>query len=248
MAILEYDGSRYHGSQYQDNACTIQGEVELALEKLTGRRARVAAASRTDAGVHAKGQVVSFRSDLPYSTKVWVNALNFHLARDIAVRAVHEVNPAFDVRRDASSREYRYSILNRPTPSPLSGRFTCFVPQGLDVDAMNEASHTLVGEHDFAPFTAVPMGGTHRRVFKAEVARKGDLVVFDMEASSFLPHQVRNTIGGLMRVGLQKMGVEAFRGLAQSRRPGSVGPSAPAKGLCLMKVNYRDFPPAFEEK
>jgi len=244
---MEYDGSEYHGSQYQENAPTIQGEMESALHKLTGERTRVTAASRTDAGVHARGQMVSFKTSLEFSPKTWVNALNSYLARDIAIRAAYRVSQDFDVRRDAWSREYRYCIWNRPTPSPLMRRFCHFVPQSLDIEAMNHACQVLVGDHDFAPFAGLYAGVTYRQVFKAEVVRDGDLVIFDMEANSFLPHQVRNTVGGLVRVGLAKMEVDTFRALARSGQPGTVGPSAPAHGLCLMKVNHRNFPPSFEE-
>lgn len=244
---MEYDGSRYHGSQYQENAPTIQGEMESALQKLTGERTRVAAASRTDAGVHAKGQVVSFKTSLDFRPKTWVNALNFHLARDIAIRAAYRVSGDFDVRRDAWSREYRYCIWSRPTPSPLMRRFSYFVPQALDIQAMNYACQVLVGEHDFAPFCGVRGGLTYRRVYRAEVVKEDDLVFFYMEANSFLPHQVRNTVGGLVRVGLGNMKVDTFHTLARSGQPGTVGPAAPAHGLCLTKVNYRDFPPSFEE-
>ncbi len=245
---MEYDGSRYHGSQYQDNALTIQGETEIALKKLTGEDIRIAAASRTDAGVHAKGQVVSFKTNSSFPLETWVNALNFYLPPDIAVRAAYEVDTGFDVRHDALSREYRYTILNRPTRSPLMRRFVHSVPQALDLGAMTRACGVLIGEHDFAPFSTVTSGGTHRRVFKAELRRDGDLVVFDMEANSFLPHQVRNTVGGLIRVGLGKMEVETFEALARSGHPGTVGPAVPAQGLCLMKVSYPDFPPAYEVK
>jgi len=244
--IVEYDGSRYHGSQYQTNGPTVQAEVEWSLEAMTGKKTRVAMASRTDAGVHAKGQVVSFKTDSAFPLETWVSGLNFHLTRDIAVKAAYRAGDSFDVRRDAWSREYRYSILNRTGPSPLLRDSTHHVPHPLDVQAMTEACQALVGEHDFAPFSTVVIDHSYRRVFRAEVDRKDDLVVFDMEANSFLPHQVRNTVGGLMRVGLGKMGVDTFRSLAGSGRPGAIGPAAPSKGLCLMRVNYRNFPPTEE--
>ncbi len=240
---MEYDGTRYHGSQWQASEPTIQGEVERALYKLTAERIRITASSRTDAGVHAKGQVISFMSKSSFSLQTWVKALNFYLPLDIVVKAAYRVNQAFNVRRDALSREYRYCILNRFTRSPLTQRFTYFVPQPLDIDAMNYACQVLIGEHDFAPFSPLISGRAVRRVHKAEVSKRGDLVNFDMVANSFLPHQVRNTIGGLIKVGLGKMSVETFWELARSGRAGLIGPTAPACGLCLMKVNYANFLP-----
>ena len=244
---MEYDGTRYHGSQFQTNAPSIQSETESALHKLTGEEIRVSIASRTDAGVHAKGQVVSFKAEASFPPKTWVGGMNHYLPKDISVRAAYEVDERFDVRHHASSREYRYHILNRRTPSALWRRFSESVPQPLDVDAMNAACAVLVGEHNFAPFApAAYARSTRRRVFKAEVNRRRDLVLFDMQATSFLPHQVRNTVGGLVKVGLHKMAVETFREKASSGKAGVIGPTAPARGLCLMNIKYPDFPPSEE--
>ena len=243
VLILEYDGTGYHGSQWQANAPTIQGEVESALAKLTGEKIRIVAASRTDAGVHARGQVVSFKTGLSFPTITWVKGLNFYLPNDIAVKAAYKVRMDFDVRREATSRQYHYYILNRLVRSPFWQRFAYLVPQPLDIEAMNRACQILIGEHDFAPFCPSPRNRTVRTVYKAEVSKKGNLVIFDMVANSFLPHQVRHTVGSLIEVGLGKMGVETFWELAQSKQPGVMGPAAPAYGLCLIKVNYTDFPP-----
>ena len=248
VLIMEYDGTRYHGSQYQANALTVQGEIESALYKLTRERIRIGASSRTDAGVHAKGQVVSFKTKSSFPQKTWVKALNFYLPRDIAIKAAYKVDNDFDVRHLALSREYRYYILNRLTPSPLLQRFTYLIPQPLDIEAMNYACQILIGEHDFAPFSSVVGGQTHRQVYKAEVNRKEDLVIFDIEASSFLPHQVRNTVGGLIKVGLGRTEVETFWEMARSEKARAIGPTAPAHGLCLIRVNYPDFPPSSEER
>ena len=245
MLIMEYDGTRYHGSQYQDNAVTIQGETEHALYRLTGEETRVSMASRTDAGVHARGQVVGFRTRMALSVRTWVRALNFYLPKDISASVAYEAAIDFDVRRDAIRREYRYCILNRLTASALWRNFCEFVGWPLDIDAMNEACKVLVGEHDFAPFSSVVDGRpTCRRVFGAEVTKKRDLVMFDMSAGSFLPHQIRNTVGGLIKVGLGKMRSGSFCELASSGQAGIVGPAAPSRGLCLMGVRYADFPPA----
>ena len=241
VLIVEYDGTRYHGFQLQASLPTIQGEIETALFKLVGERTRVMAASRTDAGVHAKGQVVSFRTGSSLPLPAFVKGLNYYLPRDIAVKMAYKVDDSFNVRRDALSREYNYYILNSPTRSPLRRGFSYLVTGHLDIEAMNRACQALVGEHDFASFATCidnEIKGTVRRVYKAQVERHKELVVFGMKANSFLPHQVRNTVGALIGVGLGKMSVDEFRGIIESKKPGLAGPTAPACGLCLMQVDY----------
>jgi tRNA pseudouridine38-40 synthase len=241
VLILEYEGTRYHGSQLQANAPTVQGEMEKALQKLTGERTRVKAASRTDAGVHAKGQVVSFnmRSALPL--KAFVEGLNHYLPQDIAVKEAHRVDDSFDVRRGALSREYKYYILNSPTRSPIKQNFSYRINGKLDVKAMQRACQALIGRHNFASFVTEPemaKKNTLRNVHKAAIEPDGDMIVLDMVANSFLPHQVRNTVGALIRVGQGKMTVDEFYSLVEAKRPSLAGSTAPACGLCLMRVNY----------
>ncbi len=238
MLVIEYEGTRYHGFQIQANAPTIQGELERALFRLTGETIRVKGAGRTDAGVHAKGQVVTFVTRSELSPGTFVRALNFYLPRDIAVRTAYTVSNNFDVRRDARSREYRYYILNRATPSPLWQRYAYFVAKPLYVEAMNNACQILIGRHDFTSFSSYRIANAVRTVYKAEVRREGDLVTFDMVADSFLPHQVRNTVGALIDVGLGNSSPREFCEMARAREPGSARPTAPAHGLYLMKVNY----------
>ncbi len=241
VLILEYDGIRYHGSQLQANAPTIQEEMEKALQKLTGERTRVKAASRTDAGVHAKGQVISFRTKSALPLKAFVGGVNYYLPRDIAVKEAFRVDDSFDVRRSALSREYKYDILNSPTRSPMRQGFSYLVSGNLDIGAMNQACQALIGKHDFASFITSPeivKKSTVRNVHKAGIERDGDMVVLDMVANSFLPHQVRNTVGSLIKVGQGKMTVDEFYGMVEARRSGLAGPTAPAGGLCLMRVNY----------
>ncbi len=248
VLILEYDGTRYHGYQLQASLPTIQGEIEEALWKLTGERIRVLGASRTDAGVHAKGQVVSFRTRSPHSLKTFVNGLNYYLPSDIAVKAAHRVKDFLNVRRQAVSREYNYYILNSLTRSPLREGFCYRVAGRLDVEAMNQACQAIIGEHDFASFTSgigVEINNTVRRVYRAEMRKEGKLLVFNMVANSFLPHQMRKTVGALIRVGLGRMSDEEFYGIVEAKKPGLAGPTAPACGLCLMQVNY---PHPFKEE
>ena len=239
--VLEYNGTKYFGSQLQAASITIQSEVEKALLSLTGEAVRVTAASRTDAGVHARGQVVSFQTCSALSPDTFVSGLNHYLPGDIAVKSACRVDDSFDVRRHAQSREYRYSILNSRTRSPITDSFTYRVVGTLDVEAMHIAATTLVGKHDFASF-ASGIGketiSTVRKVYHAEVCRDGDLVHIDMVANAFLRHQVRSTAGCLVRIGLGKMSQEEFRAIIEERKPGLAGPTLPACGLCLLRVNY----------
>ena len=239
--IVEYDGAHYHGFQLQANSPTIQGEMEEALGKLTGERLRVMAASRTDAGVHAKGQVVGFRTNSSLPPRAFINGLNYYLPRDIAVKAAYRVEDSFNVRRDALSREYNYYILNSLTRSPFSNGFSYRVTGRLDIEAMNRACQALAGEHDFVSFASC-IGGeirsTRRNVYQAKIEKDGDLVIFSMVANSFLPHQVRNTVGPLIKVGLGKVTVDQFHGIIEAKQPSLAAPTAPACGLCLMRVNY----------
>ena len=247
VLVIEYDGTGYYGFQMQASLPTIQGETEKALWKLTGERSRVIAASRTDAGVHAKGQVVSFRTRSSLPVETFINGLNYYLPRDIAVKAAHRVSDSFNVRRNALSREYNYYILNSRTRSPIREGFSYLVGGHLDIEAMNQACQALIGEHDFASFASsmgVGIKNTIRRVYRAEMEKDGELAVFNMVANSFLPHQVRNTAGAIIKVGLGKMTVDEFRRIIEAKKPGLAGPTAPAFGLYLMQINY---PHSFEE-
>jgi tRNA pseudouridine38-40 synthase len=198
------------------------------------------AASRTDTGVHAKGQVVSFWAKSTLDTTTLVRALNHYLPADIAVKGAYRASNGFNVSGDALSREYRYHILSRSTRSPFSRRFALFMSKMLDIDAMNEACRLLQGEHDFASFASSLDGdrSTVRNVCEAGIAKKGDFAVFRIVANSFLPHQVRSTVGLLIRLGLGKIGIADFRDIMEARSVGLAGPLSPACGLCLTRVNY----------
>ncbi len=242
VLVLEYAGINYNGFQFQINAPTIQDEIEKALLKLTGEKIRIITASRTDTGVHAKGQVVGFRTNSALKTETFIRGLNHYLPQDIAVKASYKVNDRFSVQRDAISREYRYYILNSSTRSPLKRAFTYRVSGELDIKKMNQAAEMLVGKHDLASFATEinesSIKSTVRTVYSALVDRKEDLIIFDMIANSFLPHQIRNTVGTLLRVGSSKIGLKDFKNIIEAKRPGLAGPTAPAQGLFLMKVNY----------
>ena len=246
--VLEYDGTNYFGFQWQANAPSIQGAVENALEKLTGEKVRVLGSSRTDTGVHARGQVVSFNTNSSLQVAAFVNGLNYHLPEDIAVKSAYQVNDSFLVRSMTVSREYSYSILNRRTRSPMTSRFAYRVAGELDIAAMNRASQTMVGIHDFASF-ASDIGdelekSTIREVYQAKVVRNGDNVIFNIVANAFVRHQIRSTAGALMQVGLHKLNEAEFVSLLEAKKVGLAGPTLPACGLCLERVNY---PCSFEE-
>jgi len=247
ILIIEYDGTCYHGFQLQAELPTVQGELETALGKLTGSEHRVMAASRTDAGVHAREQVVSFRTGSALTAPTFITGLNHYLPEDIAVKAAYRVNDDFDVRREAVSREYRYYILNSRTRSPIRRRYSYRVSGELSIGAMNEAGEVLAGKHDFLSFASrlEDRGkSTVRNVFRAWVEREAELVMFNMVASSFLPHQVRNTVGVLVEVGTGRINVEEVRRIMEAKKPGLAGPTVPARGLYLMRINY---PVTFEE-
>jgi tRNA pseudouridine38-40 synthase len=246
--IVEYDGTNYSGSQLQANQPTIQAELEKALKNLTGEKVRIAAASRTDSGVHAHGQVVSFKTITKLPIEAFVHGLNHYLPDDIAVRSAYKTALSFDARRMAIHRTYTYSIFNSSIRSPLTARFTHLVAGDFDINAMNSASQLLVGTHDFASF-ASDIGdeagkSTVRNIYHADVVRKGEMIIFTIVANAFVRHQIRNTIGALVQVGLGKMSKVEFGHLLEVKQPGLVGPALPACGLCLEQVSY---PCAVEE-
>ncbi len=211
---------------------------------MTGESVRVVAASRTDAGVHALGQVVSFRTGSVLPARTFVDGLNHFLPKDIAIKSAFVPADGFHVQRSAIGRIYEYRMIVSQTRSPVAERFAWVVRGLLDVCLMDLASQSLVGEHDFASFTSKTSRSTVRRVRSASVAEVGGTIVFTMEANSFLIHQIRNTVGALVQVGLDKMSVADFRNIMERKIPGLGGPKAPACGLRLVRVNY----PRFDEE
>ena len=239
--LIEYDGSRYHGFQVQQNAQTVQGMLEHALNTITGEGNRLQGASRTDAGVHALSQVASFTTGTRHTAETFRAALNYYLPDDIAVQAVCEVAPDFDPRRHAQSRTYRYTILNRPSPSPLERACSLWVRETLDVAAMQLGAQDLVGNYDLASFSgplARPDASTIRRIVRADVTRAGDFVYFDVVANAFLPQQVRRTMGALLAIGRGQLGSNAIKTLRNHPTLGAAATVAPARGLCLTDITY----------
>lgn len=236
--VLEYDGSPFAGSQVQKRTPSVQGTLETAVRKLTGERLRVAFAGRTDAGVHARGQVAAFTTTASLPVETFVRGLNAWLPQEIAVRCAAKVPADFDPRRDATGRTYRYTISNHSVRSPLWRRSAWLVADRLDVAAMQRAARALVGRHDFAAFSRREDTTTVRRVRRCDVASQGLLITVEMEADAFLRQQVRRTVGTLVQLGKGRLSPAAFRDLLRKAEPASAGPLAPPQGLCLLRVDY----------
>jgi tRNA pseudouridine38-40 synthase len=239
---IDYDGTAYQGWQVQPNAPTVQEELERALATALRERVRVRGAGRTDAGVHACGQVAAVRvtrvpDDLPRLQKS-INALT---PDDIAVRELVLVEDAFDPRRDARSRIYEYRILKATAPSPFWRRYAWHVPDALDVAAMQEAAAHLVGEHDFEAFRGadpVPVHSTVRRVLEGAMHIDPPLLVYRIEATAFLKHMVRNVVGTLVEVGRGTRPTSSVTELLAGRDRTRAGATAPPYGLALVRVRY----------
>lgn len=239
--VIEYDGTDYFGFQWQKGQPTIQQEIETAIFQLTGEKLRITAASRTDTGVHAKGQVISFQTLSSTPLKNFITGLNHFLPASVAVKYAFYPDDDFHVQHSVVNRKYEYHILNRTTRSPIWQRFAYLVPDRLDLVKMQEASQQLLGEHDFASFTssdAVQISNTVRRIDEAGFREDEGLLVFSVLANSFLAHQVRNTVGALLEVGRGRMSTQEFYSIMEQKKPGLAGPRAPACGLFLVRVNY----------
>lgn len=248
--IVEYDGARYHGFQLQAGLPTVQGELEQAIASLTGESLRVACASRTDAGVSAEGQVVSFRTEARHEPETFVRALNHYLPDDIAVIDALEIAMPYDVRTRASAREYRYVLLNRRPQSPMMRHRAHWVPSALDFGAMREAAGLFFGEHDFLPFAGPdlpPKARTRKKIMRSELSRDGDLITFDVVGDSFLHQQVRRMIGSIVEVGLGKVTLEELERVRDCGERGVAGPTLPPHGLTLVVVRYRDLASSLQD-
>lgn len=238
--IIQYDGRHYYGFQWQKGQPTVQATLEAAIHKVTNEYKRVIAASRTDTGVHAKYQVVSFWSNSQLSPQTLVKALNYYLPRDIAVKAAARVGADFDIRKDAISREYEYRIYCSKTRSPLNSYYAYQVPYQLDIDKMNQACQLLIGEQDFTSFasSACLSRSSVKTILVAGFIKYGEMAIFHIAANSFLTHQVRNTVGFLIKLGIGKKSIDELKQKMIIKKSGAVGPTAPAYGLCLIKINY----------
>ena len=242
-AVIEYDGTAFAGSQVQPNARTVQGELEKALNRLIGERTRVRLAGRTDAGVHATGQVVAFR--VPGRTRGtaagWSELrqrLNAMLPPDLVVRSLRPAPSGFDPRRDARWRVYRYRIRMNEARRPLERHRTLEIDDRLDVAAMQAAAARMVGERDFASLGSDARGRTVRRLAEVRVTRRGDLVEVHVTANAFLRRMVRSIVAVLMAAGRGRLGVEEVDRILDGRRRALSGQAAPPRGLTLERVIY----------
>jgi tRNA pseudouridine38-40 synthase len=238
--IIEYDGTDYHGWQVQPNGRTVQAVLQDALSQMTGESAAVVAAGRTDAGAHASGQVVSFALQRAVSVETLQRALNALTPPDVCVTATEAVADDFHPRRAAWSRIYAYRIWNARWMSPFWRRYAWHVPRPLDLDSMRSAAAHLIGEHDFTSFQAAGCEAKRsiRQVLRSDLVHSDHLITYTIEASGFLRHMVRNIVGTLVEVGLGERGAADLPVLLAGRDRTLAGPTAPACGLCLQRVNY----------
>jgi tRNA pseudouridine38-40 synthase len=256
--VIEYDGTDYAGWQMQDNAVTVQSVLSDAFARVAQARVVLHAAGRTDAGVHARGQIVHCDVEKPLSPEKWHGALNANLPPDIRVRSVECVGDDFHARRSAISKRYRYQFWRGRTVSPFWKRYVTAVPVALDWDAMRAASADFTGTHDFMPFSvlALEVATTVRTIFSVtwrgfeedrETARQqdgeqwgmpDDIVAIDFHGDGFLRYQVRRMVGTLLDIGRHKLPPEAVREILCDTKRFAAGATAPPQGLTLIRVDY----------
>ncbi|HEX3270653.1 MAG TPA: tRNA pseudouridine(38-40) synthase TruA [Ktedonobacterales bacterium] len=256
-ALVTYDGARFSGFQRQseDKGPTVQGALEAVLERLTGAATAVTAAGRTDSGVHATGQVIGFVSAAEFAPATWRRAFNALLPEDVAIRAVCAVGDDFHARRSALSRRYSYRILCDLVRSPLAERYAWRRAGPLDVEAMDRAAQTLLGEHDFGAFGSSPRdsradgfrgrtvrtmlaAGCHVRPGSDLWQGDGEMIECIFAANAFLTGMARRLVGTLVLVGEGRLSVEEFVAILVAREKAHPGAAAPAKGLCLTSAEY----------
>ena len=241
-AVIEYDGTDFRGFQRQAAGRTVQAEVEAALRRIGWAGKAVLGAGRTDAGAHARGQVVAFDLDWKHGEDDLRRALNAHLPPDVAAQDLAACAPEFHPRYSARSRRYQYTIYNRPARSPLAARYAWHVwPPELSAAAMHTASQQLIGRQDFAAFGSDPDDGvnTVRTVMLADWRRApGGWLYFDLQADAFLYRMVRSLVGALKQVGAGELSEAGFGAILRSRDRAQCPPLAPAHGLCLTEVLY----------
>jgi len=238
---IEYDGTNYHGWQRQKNDRSIQAEIEKALFKMQGTTIAVTGSGRTDAGVHALGQVANFQCRTHLGPDVFLRALNSLLPRDIIIHDCRQAVGTFHARYDAQSKIYNYKILNRPMPAAIGRQYAWFIRKKLSLEAMRTAGMHIIGEHDFKSFEGAgsPRSSTVRNVMMVNlVESRADSLIFEIEANGFLRFMVRNIVGTLVEVGLGKITPDGFKRILESKDRSQAGATAPAHGLYLVKVKY----------
>lgn len=239
--LLQYEGTRYQGWQRQTSSeNTIQRKLEQLLSKMCNEPIEVMGSGRTDAGVHALGQVANFHTTSTMSAEEMLSYINEYLPQDIAVLQVTEAAPRFHSRLNACGKRYCYRVINSAIPNVFWRRYALEVPLKLDVEAMEKAASYLSGEHDFKAFTSAKKGkkSTVRRIDKIDIAREGDRLTFTFEGNGFLHHMVRILVGTLLEVGMGKRKPEEMTEILASGSREKAGALVPAKGLTLMEVFY----------
>jgi tRNA pseudouridine38-40 synthase len=242
--VVEYDGTEFHGSQLQSNSRTVQSELEHALQQIFSKQIRVHFASRTDSGVHARGQVGRFDEETDMSPDQIRKALNYYMTKDVRIRCAQFVKDGpdgFDPRGQASSRTYAYTFNDALSEPALGRHYVTHVRKPVDTAAMDRASQALVGSHDFASFAgpnAPRDRPTRRNVFSASAVRSGANVKFKITANAFLHQQIRRIAGVLYDVGTDASPVAAIGDLLASPERGAASHVMPAHGLCLEEITY----------
>lgn len=239
--IIEYDGSRYHGWQRQKEDRSIQEEIEKALKIITNEQVTLIGSGRTDAGVHARGQVANFKCDTRLKPEDLMNGLNSLLEDDIVIQSCEPVSISFHARYDAKSKVYHYRILNRPLPAAIGRHYSWFIRKALNRQSMRAAIACIIGCYDFKAFEGTGSARQHtiRHIYSAELNEQDSgLLVFEIEADGFLRYMVRNIVGTLVDVGLGKLTPHDFKCILDSRDRSQASATAPAHGLILIRVNY----------
>ena len=237
---IAYEGTNYAGWQFQKNARSIQEVLEKAILKVLGEKAGLTGSGRTDAGVHAMEQVANFKTTSKMPCYKLQHALNANIPDDIAITDCSEVPLNFNSRFAAKKKVYRYSIFNKKHPHPFYKSHFYRVSSRLDERLMMREARHLIGRHDFKAFQARDKKerGSVRTIKRLTVKREGDCVYFDIVADGFLYHMVRNIAGTLIYVGRGKMPRGSIKRILRSKNRSLAGPTAPGKGLCLMKIKY----------
>ncbi len=237
---LEYDGAHFQGWQTQPSGASVQDHLERALASFVGEPVATVCAGRTDAGVHAKGQVVHIDAVVDRPLWNWVRGVNTFLPPTIRVQWASHVEPDFHARFSAKSRAYRYTLYNHAVDAPLQGRFSTWVFQPLNHLAMHTAAQPLVGEHDFSSFRAAECQAKSpvRRLLSVNVSRVGRQVIVDLRANAFLHHMVRNIVGSLVEVGRGAQSEDHLARLLALKDRQAADRTFPAQGLCLEHVEY----------
>lgn len=239
-----YDGTNYHGSQIQNNGETIEGVLKRELEKLLNEEISLIGASRTDAGVHARGNVYVFDTESRIPPEKFSYALNARLPEDIRIQDSCQVPPQFHPRHQDTIKTYEYRILNRKFPLPEYRLYTHFSYDTLDLEKMQEACAYFIGEHDFASFCAAgsQVESTVRMIYDLKVDRTGEIVTVSVTGNGFLYNMVRILVGTLLQVGKGEIAPEKIPAIIAGRDRNLAGPTAPARGLTLAEIRYPKFP------